>query len=160
MGKVAANECEWPKGERLKETKSFELFPPQLRLRSAALPHAVAPFWCCPNSNTKPAPKGEVAASVTSRRKGCNEASVVYVNPSVNPSSRRIASSPAGAPFGYCPNSNTKPALKGEVAASATSRRRGCSEASVVYVNPSVNPPHGVLPVPRPGSLFDNNKKA
>ena len=27
MGKVAANECEWPKGERLKETKSFELFP-------------------------------------------------------------------------------------------------------------------------------------
>ena len=41
---------EVPKGERLKETKSFELFPPQLRLRSAALPHAVAPFWCCPNS--------------------------------------------------------------------------------------------------------------
>ena len=27
MGKVAANECEWPKGERLKETKSFELSP-------------------------------------------------------------------------------------------------------------------------------------
>ena len=31
-----------------------------------------------------------------------------------------------------------KPALKGEVDASETSRRRGCSEAAVVYVNPSV----------------------
>ena len=42
----------------------------------------------------------------------------------------------------------------GKVAASVTSRRRGCNEASVVYVNPSVNPPHGVLPAPRPGSLL------
>ena len=160
MGKVAANECEWPKGERLKETKSFELFPPQLRLRSAALPHAVAPFWCCPNSNTKPAPKGEVAASVTSRRKGCNEASVVYVNPSVNPPCGVLPAPRPGSLLVRFTNSYIKPALKGEVAASATSRRRGCSEASVVYVNPSVNPPHGVLPAPRPGSLFDNNKKA
>ena len=31
-----------------------------------------------------------------------------------------------------------KPALKGEVDASETSSRRGCSEAAVVYVNPSV----------------------
>ena len=48
----------------------------------------------------------------------------------------------------------------GKVAANVTSRRRGCNEASVVYVNPSVNPPHGVLPAPRPGSLFDNSKKS
>ena len=31
-----------------------------------------------------------------------------------------------------------KPALKGEVDASATSRRRGCIEAALVYANPSV----------------------
>ena len=67
---------------------------------------------------------------------------------------------PVRGAFWYCPNSNTKPALKGKVAASATSRRKGCNEASVVYVNPSVNPPHGVLPAPRPGSLFDNSKKS
>ena len=51
-------------------------------------------------------------------------------------------------------NSHVKPALKGEVDASVTSRRRGCIEAAVVYVNPSVNPPYGVLPAPRPGSLL------
>ena len=50
-------------------------------------------------------------------------------------------------------SSNIKPALKGEVAASATSRRRGCIGAALVCVNPSVNPPCGVLPAPRPGSL-------
>ena len=32
----------------------------------------------------------------------------------------------------------SQPALEGEVDASVTSRRRGCSEAAVVYVNPSV----------------------
>ena len=37
------------------------------------------------------------------------------------------------------------------VAASATSRRRGCIGAALVCVNPSVNPPCGVLPAPRPG---------
>ena len=40
------------------------------------------------------------------------------------------------------------------VAASATSRRRGCIGAALVCVNPSVNPPCGVLPAPRPGSLL------
>ena len=95
-----------------------------------------------------------MAASVTSRRRGCNEASVVYVNPSVNPPHGVLPAPRKGAHFWCCPNSNTKPALKGEVAASATSRRRGCNEASVVYVNPSVNPPHGVLPAPRKGAPF------
>ena len=51
-------------------------------------------------------------------------------------------------------SSDIKPALKGEVAASATSRRRGCIGAALVCVNPSVNPPCGVLPAPRPGSLL------
>ena len=51
-------------------------------------------------------------------------------------------------------NSYIKPALKGEVDASATSRRRGCIGAALIYGNPSVNPPCGVLPAPRPGSLL------
>ena len=29
-------------------------------------------------------------------------------------------------------------------------------EASPIYVNPSVNPPYGVLPAPQPGSLLDS----
>ena len=41
------------------------------------------------------------------------------------------------------------------VAVSATSRRRGCIGAALVCVNPSVNPPCGVLPAPRPGSLLE-----
>ena len=50
--------------------------------------------------------------------------------------------------------SQIKPALKGEVNASKASRRRGYIGAALVYVNPSVNPPCGVLPAPRPGSLL------
>ncbi len=46
------------------------------------------------------------------------------------------------------------PALEGEVDASRASRRRGYNEASVVYLNPSVNPPHGVLPTKEPVSYF------
>ena len=53
-----------------------------------------------------------------------------------------------------CASTNYKPALKGEVDASATSRRRGCIGAALIYGNPSVNPPCGVLPAPRPGSLL------
>ena len=44
--------------------------------------------------------------------------------------------------------SQIKPALKGEVDASKASRRRGYIGAALVYVNPSVNPPCGVLPAP------------
>ena len=40
------------------------------------------------------------------------------------------------------------------VAVSATSRRRGCIGAALVCVNPSVNPPCGVLPAPRKGEPF------
>ena len=48
-------------------------------------------------------------------------------------------------------NSHIKPALKGEVDASATSRRRGCIVAAVIYGNPSVSLRSTA---PRPGSLL------
>ena len=49
-------------------------------------------------------------------------------------------------------SSNIKPALKGEVANEVS--RRGCIGAALVCVNPSVNPPCGVLPAPRKGEPF------
>ena len=49
-------------------------------------------------------------------------------------------------------SSHVKPALKGEVDASVTSRRRGCIEAAVVYVNPSVTA--YAVPAPRRGEPF------
>ena len=47
---------------------------------------------------------------------------------------------------------HNKPALKGEVDASVTSRRRGCIVAALVYVNPSVKP--SVCQLPVKGSLL------
>ena len=41
---------EVPKGERLKTAECREIFPLSLAYGSTAPPHAVAPFWCCPNS--------------------------------------------------------------------------------------------------------------
>ena len=58
------------------------------------------------------------------------------------------------AVFYHLTNSYIKPALKGEVDASETSRRRGSIEVALVYANPSVSPPCGVLPAPRPGSIL------
>ena len=46
-----------------------------------------------------------------------------------------------------------QPALKGEVAASVTSRRRGCIGTALVCVNPSVTA--CAVPAPRPGRLLD-----
>ena len=66
-------------------------------------------------------------------------------------SNLRFASSPAGEPLVRLTNSHVKPALKGEVDASVTSRRRGCIEAAVVYVNPSVTA--YAVPAPRPEPL-------
>ena len=43
------------------------------------------------------------------------------------------------AVFYHLTNSYIKPALKGEVDASATSSRRGCIEVALVYANPSVS---------------------
>ncbi len=48
------------------------------------MPHAV--FYHLTNSYIKPALKGEVDASETSRRRGCIEVALVYANPSVKPS--------------------------------------------------------------------------
>ena len=59
----------------------------------------------------------------------------VHFNPSVKP---LVCQLPGRGAFWHCASTNYKPALKGEVDASETSRRRGCSEAAVVYVNPSV----------------------
>ena len=53
----------------------------------------------------KPALKGEVDASVTSRRRGCIEVALVYANPSVS----YADSSPSGEPFGYRPPECARP---------------------------------------------------
>ena len=57
-----------------------------------------------------------------------------------------------GEPFGAVQVRHNKPALKGEVDASITSRRRGCIVAALVYVNPSVKP--SVCQLPVKGSLL------
>ena len=56
----------------------------------------------------------------------------------------------------YCKRQRSKTTIfqPAFVAASATSRRRGCIGAALVCVNPSVNPPCGVLPAPRKGEPF------
>ena len=48
--------------------------------------------------------------------------------------------------------SQIKPALKGEVDASKASRRRGCIETALVFVNPSVTA--YAVPAPRSGRLL------
>ena len=73
----------------------------------------------------KPALKGEVDASVTSRLKGNDSKLPIYFT--IPPQSRlRLDSSPInGGTFWCSANSYIKPALKGEVDASKASRRRG-----------------------------------
>ena len=95
----------------------------------------------------------------------------VHFNPSVNPPCGVLPAPRPGSLLvqyklktkslpveggGFCEakDGGSLPALKGEVDASVTSRRRGCIEVALVYANPSVNPPCGVLPAPRPGSLL------
>ena len=83
---VRGCECnEQLKGEWLKEAKCREVFP----LSLFTIVHRQLPRkrWSLlvrfTNSYIMPALKGEVDASETSRRRGCSEAAVVYVNPSV-----------------------------------------------------------------------------
>ena len=104
-------------------------------------------FWAA-QTKSCPHEMGKVAANAMSRRRGCSEAAVVCANPSVG----FADSSPAGEPLVRFTSSHVKLALKGEVDASVTSRRRGCIEAVVVYVNPSVTA--YAVPAPRPGSLW------
>ena len=73
------------KGEWLKAAKCREIFPLSLTSFDSS-PASGGAFWCSVSSNHKPALKGEVDASVTSRRRGCIVAALVYVNPSVKPS--------------------------------------------------------------------------
>ena len=124
------------------------------------MPHAV--FYHLTNSYIKPALKGEVDASETSRRRGCIEVALVYANPSAKPSVCQLPQRGSLLALHYpkavpaCGESGTK-CRKGcgsEVAASATSRRRGCIEVALVYANPSGNPPCGVLPAPHKGEPF------
>ena len=109
---------------------------------------------CFTGSQIKPALKGEVDASKASRRRGYIGAALVFVNPSVNPPCGVLPAPRPGSLLVRFTGSQIKPALKGAVDASKASRRRGCIGAVVIYVNPSVNPPCGVLPAPRPGSLL------
>ena len=67
------------------------------------MPHAV--FYHLTNPYIKPALKGEVDASETSRRRGCIEVALVYANHSVS----YADSSPSGEPFGYRPPECTRP---------------------------------------------------
>ena len=120
---------------------------PSVSLRSTA-PRPGSLLVRGTNSHIKPALKGEVDASATSRRRGCIVAAVIYGNPSV--SLRSTAPRP-GSLLVRGTNSHIKPALKGEVDASATSRRRGCIVAAVIYGNPSVSLRSTA---PRPGSLL------
>ena len=62
-------------------------------------------FGCFTNSHIKPAMKGEVDVSKASRRRGYNETSVVYANPSVKPS---VCQLPVRGAFWYCIASNIK----------------------------------------------------
>ena len=110
---------------------------------------------CFTGSQIKPALKGEVDASKASRRRGYIGAALVFVNPSVNPPCGVLPAPRPGSLLVRFTGSQIKPALKGAVDASKASRRRGCIGAVVIYVNPSVNPPCGVLPAPRPGSLLE-----
>ena len=73
------------KGEWLKAAKCREIFPLSLTSFDSS-PASGDAFWCSVSSNQKPALKGEVDASVTSRRRGSIVAALVYVNPSVKPS--------------------------------------------------------------------------
>ena len=90
------------------------------------------------SSHVKPALKGEVDASVTSRRRGCIEAALVCANPSVG----FADSSPAGEPFGRCPNSYVKPPSQREVAMSVSELTEGVSLTA---------PPPSFSKTPRPG---------
>ena len=112
-------------------------------------------FFLFVTSSQKLSPRaGTVAANAISRRKG-NDLKLPSAASCSPPQSAYADSSPArGGAFWRSANSYVKPALKGEVDANEMSRRRGCIGAALVYRNPSVNPPHGVLPAPRPGSLL------
>ena len=125
-------------------------------------------FWHCASTNYKPALKGEVDASVTSRRRGCIEVVLVYANPSVNPPYGVLPAPRKGEPFGIAlPKSCPRVRGKWHEVPKGVRLRGGCecneqteglrsNSQLFVCFNPSVNPPCGVLPAPQPGSLLDS----
>ena len=109
-------------------------------------------FTSTPQSIAKPSPGWNKVALLTAVR---NSPCSCPFSVSLHPPLAALNSEPRpGSLLVRFTNSYIKPALKGEVDASATSRRRGCIGAALIYGNPSVNPPCGVLPAPRPGSLL------
>ena len=91
------------------------------------------------------APKGATVKRRSRRRsrlRGNNSRHLA--SPSRSPFGHSLRSCPlsphAGTAFGWC---YRQPALSRQVDASKASRRRGCSVAALVYVNPSVNSPCG-----------------
>ena len=146
----------------LKEAaKPFHFFGEKFFVRFASSLSEGA-FWHCASTNYTPALKGEVDASETSRRRGCIEVARVYANPSVS----YADSSPSGEPFGIAlPKSCPRVRGKWHEVPKGVRLRGGCecneqpeglrsNSQLFVCFNPSVNPPYGVLPAPRPGSLL------
>ena len=101
------------------------------------------------DGGSQPALKGEVA-NVVSRRGYKAAYSSLFIT---TPQSHFVRQLPVkGRLIVRFTSFHIKPALKGEVDASETSRRRGCSEAAVVYVNPSVG---YAVPAPRKGEPYE-----
>ena len=119
------------------------------------MPHAV--FYHLTNSYIKPALKGEVDASETSRRRGCIEAALVYANPSVS----YAASSLSEGAFWHCTTQKLSPRA-GKVARSAergaaqrwlqVQRAAGGVASRLLLFTPT--PQSATLTAPRPGSLL------
>ena len=141
MGKVAANAMSRRKGNGSEQPSYFPI-PPQSRLAATAPPASRDAFFVRgTNSHIKPALKGEVDASATSRRMGCIVAAVIYGNPSVSLRStaprqgslnslRKFAYSEFPAPskrepFGQYLNSYVKPPSPREVSMSGSELTEG-----------------------------------
>ena len=92
------------KGERLKLPSNFTI-PPQLRLRSAAPPQAVAPFGRCPNSFVKPPSPREVDFAKQKPEGVEKESRFARYR---QPLSRLRRQLPGRGAFGYVANSNQK----------------------------------------------------
>ena len=87
------------KGNDSKLSSYFTVLP-QSRLRLDSSPASGGAFWCSANSYVKPALKGEVDMSVSECTEGLHRGFACLRQPLSQSALRRIASSPAGEPFG------------------------------------------------------------
>ena len=152
---------------------------PQSRLRLDSSPARGGAFWRSANSYVKPALKGEVDMSVSEWTEGLHRGFACLRQPLSQSALRRIASSPAGEPFGL-PQSNLRFASSlsegafwhcttqklspraGKVARSAergaaqrwlqVQRAAGGVASRLLLFTPT--PQSATLPAPRPGSLL------